>query len=110
MSTDIKSQVVQQIKDACFGLFAIQMDESTDVSFCAQLMVFVKYIYNGAFKEEFLFCSGLETNTKATNIFEKASSFFESEDLERQNLVGCCTDGAPAMLGCHSGFQTLVKQ
>ena len=110
MSNDIKTQVVQQIKDAPFGLFAIQLDESTDVSSCAQLMVFVKYIYNSAFKEEFLFCSALEINTKATDIFEKASSFFESEDLEWQNLAGCCTDGAPAMLGCHSGFQTLVKQ
>ena len=26
-----------------------------------------------------------------------------------QNLCGVCTDGAPAMLGCHSGFQTRVK-
>ena len=42
MFNDIKSQVVQQIKDAPFGLFAIQLDESTDVSSCAQLMVFVK--------------------------------------------------------------------
>ena len=25
-------------------------------------------------------------------------------------LCGVCTDGAPAMLGCRSGFQTLVKQ
>ena len=110
MFNDIKSQVVQQIKDAPFGLFAIQLDESTDVSSCAQLTVFVKYIYNGAFKAKFLFCSALETNTKATDIFEKVSSFFESEDLEWQNLAGCCTDGAPAMLGCHSGFQTLVEQ
>ena len=51
MSNDIKSQVVQQIKDAPFGLFTIQLDESTDVSSCAQLMVFVKYIYNGACNE-----------------------------------------------------------
>ena len=98
-----------KLKMLLFGLFAIQLDESTDVSSCAQLMVFVKYIYNGAFKEEFLFCSALETNTKATDIFEKVSSFFESEDLEWKNLAGCCTDGAPAMSGSHSGFQTLVK-
>src|SRR6218665_426279 len=25
-------------------------------------------------------------------------------------IIGVCTDGAPAMLGCRSGFQTLVKQ
>src|SRR6218665_282241 len=25
-------------------------------------------------------------------------------------IIVVCTDGAPAMLGCRSGFQTLVKQ
>ena len=75
ISSDIKSQIVQQIKDAPSGLFAIQLDESTDVSSCAQLMVFVKYIYNDAFKEEFLFCSSLETKAKAEHIFENVSFF-----------------------------------
>ena len=37
---DIKSQVVQEIKTAPFGLFAIQLDESTDISSCAHLMVY----------------------------------------------------------------------
>ena len=73
-------------------------------------MVFAKYVYNGAFKKEFLFCSSLETNTKAADIFEKVSSFFESENLEWKNLAGCCTDGAPVMLDCNSGFEALVKK
>ena len=109
MSDDIKSQIVQQIKDAPFGLFAIQLNESADVSSCAQLMIFVKYVYNGAFREEFLFCSSLKTNDKAPDIFKKVSSFFQSEYLERKNLAGCCTGAAPTMLGHNSGFQALVK-
>ena len=109
LSDDIKCQVVEEIKNAAFGLFAIQIDESTDISSCAQLMVFTKYIYNDLFKEEFLFCSSLETTTKAADILEKVSTFFQSENLEWKNLVGCCTDGAPSMFGCHSGFQALVK-
>ena len=27
-----------------------------------------------------------------------------------ENLAGCCTDGAPAMLGCNSGFKASVKR
>ena len=73
-------------------------------------MVFVKYVYNGAFKEEFLFYSFLQTNAKAEHIFEKVSSFFEFEHLKWKNLAGCCTDGASAILGCNSGFQALVKK
>ena len=110
LSDDIKCQVVEEIKNAPFGLFAIQIDESTDISLCAQLMVYTKYIYNDTFKEEFLFCSSLETTTKAADILEKVSTFFQSENLEWKNLVGCCTDGAPSLLGCHSGFRALVKR
>ena len=48
--------------------------------------------------------------TKAVDIFEKVSSFFESENLLWENLRRCCTDGAPAMLGTKSGFQAYAKK
>ena len=57
-----------------------------------------------------LFCSCLEKTTKAIDIFKKVSSFFESESLLWENLCGCCTDGAPVMLGTKSGFQAYVKK
>ncbi|XP_064468647.1 zinc finger BED domain-containing protein 5-like [Ornithodoros turicata] len=43
MADDIRDQVVQQIKSAAFGLFSIQLDESTDVASCSQLLVFARY-------------------------------------------------------------------
>ena len=110
MAADIKDQVVQEIKSAAFGLFSIQLDESTDVDSCSQLMAFVRYVHLNGFKEELLFCSRLEKTTKAVDIFEKVSSFFESENLLWENVCGCCTDGAPAMLGTKSGFQAFVKK
>lgn len=110
MSEDIKKQLVEEIQIAPFGLFSVQLDESTDVESCAQLLAFVRYVNNGRIKEEFLFCSALETTTRASDILEIVSQFFETEGLLWKNLCGCCTDGAPAMLGCNSGFQTRVKQ
>ena len=104
LSLDIKSQVVQEIKTASFGLFAIQLDESTDSSSCAQLLVYARYVCNNAFKEEFLFCSAFETTTKATDILNKVTTIFTIEGLDWKNLAGCCADGAPAMLGCNLGF------
>ena len=45
MANDIKEQVVTEVKDkALFGLFALQLDESTDVSSAPQLMAFVCYV------------------------------------------------------------------
>ncbi|XP_067943030.1 protein FAM200C-like [Watersipora subatra] len=69
IANDINDQVVQQIKLSPFGLFAIQLDESTDVASCSQLMVYARYVHNEEVKEEFLFCLPLEATTKAKDIF-----------------------------------------
>ena len=56
MSVDVKQQVIAELKKAPFGKFAIQLDESTDVIACAQLLVFVPYVSGEDFKKDFLFC------------------------------------------------------
>ena len=38
------------------------------------------------------------------------NKFFDEHNLKWKHVIGICTDGAPVMLGCHSGFQTLVKE
>ena len=110
LSNDILSQVVQEIKETPTGLFSIQLDETTDVTNFAQLLVYVRYIKNKKMKEEFLFCKPLQTTTTATDIFDLINNFFEEHSIEWKRLCGVCTDGAPAMLGCKSGFQALVKR
>ena len=81
-------------------LFSFQLDESTDVSSCSQLPVFVRYINTGDIKDEFLFCSALETTTKADNVMEKFQLFLQDEDIQWENVCGVCTDGAPDIRGC----------
>ena len=60
-------------------------------------------------KEDFLFCKPLQTSTTAADIFDLIDNFFKEHSIECEKLCGACTDGAPAMLGCKSGFQSLVK-
>uniref|UniRef100_K7G174 Uncharacterized protein n=1 Tax=Pelodiscus sinensis TaxID=13735 RepID=K7G174_PELSI len=108
ISQNISEQVVDEIKKS--PLFAIQLDESTDITLCSQLMVFARYMVEEDFKDEFLFCKTLDTTTKAQGVMEIVNNFFEVHGLDWVNLVGVTTDGAPAMLGSRSGFQTLVKQ
>jgi hypothetical protein len=88
MVINIKDQVVQEIKSAVFGLFSIRIHELTDVASCSQLLVFARYVHSGSFKEGFLFCSLFETTTKASDILEKVSSFFELEIFFRVMSVG----------------------
>jgi len=53
-----------------FLMFSFQVDEAVNVTSCAQLLVFVKYILSGDIKEKLLFCKELQTTTSA-NVLEK---------------------------------------
>jgi hypothetical protein len=57
MSEDVKSQVIANNKDA--KLFAIQLDESTDITGKAQLLALRKFVCNGDITEQFLSCKPL---------------------------------------------------
>ena len=108
MSEDVKKQVVNEIKAS--PMFSFQVDESTDVSSCAQLLVFVRYIRSGDIKEEFLFCSELDTTTTSADIMKKIKTFFEATGLQWKDVCGFCTDGVPAMLSSRSGFVKKAKE
>ena len=110
MSDDVKQQVIAEIKGASLGKFALQLDESTDVAACAQLLVFVRYVNGEDFKEDFLFCHTLDSTTRGEDIFNEVSNFFEREGLSWNNVCACTTDGAPAMLGRRSGFRGKVTE
>ncbi|XP_067949419.1 zinc finger BED domain-containing protein 5-like [Watersipora subatra] len=90
-------------------MFAIQLDESTDVASISQLMVFARYVHRETIEEEFLFCSPLTETTTAADVMNLVSNFFSKEHLDWGKLIGVCTDGAPAMLGCRAGFAQLVE-
>ncbi|XP_076031971.1 zinc finger BED domain-containing protein 5-like [Oratosquilla oratoria] len=63
-----------------------QLDASTDVTSCSELLVFVRYIHSGDIKDEFLFYSALETTTKAGGVMKKVSTYFQDEDLQWENM------------------------
>ncbi|XP_070409531.1 zinc finger BED domain-containing protein 5-like [Nothobranchius furzeri] len=57
MAQDIKSQLIDRVKR---GKYALQLDESIDVANSAQLLVFVRYSFDGKLHEDMLFCTTLE--------------------------------------------------
>ncbi|XP_067941116.1 protein FAM200C-like [Watersipora subatra] len=107
-SADIKRQVIENFKSS--PMFAIQLYEFTDVASISQLMVFARYVHIDAIEEEFLFCSPLTETTTAADVMNLVFNFFSKEHLDCGKLIGVCTDGAPAMLGCRAGFAQLVKE
>lgn len=74
MSTDVKQQVTDEIKAS--PMFSIQLDESTDVASCSQLLVFVRYLDMEDVKEEFLYWNVSETTATAQDVMDSISKFF----------------------------------
>ena len=62
----IKCQLNDRVKRK---KFALQLDESTDVSGSAQLIVFVRYITNGKPEEDLLMCASLLGTRTGEDIF-----------------------------------------
>ena len=108
MSENIKSKVISKINSS--PVFALQLDEITDVSNLSQLLVYIRYVADDRISEEFLFCQPLEIASKAADVFQVLMDFFDKTELSWSKLVGVCTDGAPAMIGANSALVSLIKQ
>ena len=52
----------------------------------------------------------METTATAQDVMNGISKFLKTQGLQWEKLCGVYTDGAPAVLGCKSGFQVKVKE
>uniref|UniRef100_A0A673H030 HAT C-terminal dimerisation domain-containing protein n=1 Tax=Sinocyclocheilus rhinocerous TaxID=307959 RepID=A0A673H030_9TELE len=102
MAQDIKCQLVDRVKK---GKYALQLDEFTDVSNSSQLLVLVRYSFDGKFYEDILFCTPLEGTCTGEDIFTKLDNKLKEDGLSWSKCIGVCTDGAGAMLGEKKGLK-----
>ncbi|XP_060786508.1 zinc finger BED domain-containing protein 5-like [Neoarius graeffei] len=80
MANDVKKTLIERIKNSRY--FAIQLDETTDVADLANLLVYVRYEYDGVAQEDFLFCKSLETRTTSEQIFQLLNKFIQEHGLD----------------------------
>jgi zinc finger BED domain-containing protein 5/7/8/9 len=107
MSQDIDDQLREhftQLNDEFTKFWALQIDESADISSKAQLLAFLRIIRNGQIENQFFFCSELKETTTGQNIFELVNQNVESRGLKWGKCISICTDGAPSMQGRRIGF------
>ena len=107
MSEDIKFQLIDRLKT---GFFALQLDESTDITNKSQFMVYVRYCWESEMIEDFLFCHAMPTRTTGEEVFKVLDSFLLQSGLLWSQCIGICTDGAASMTGIHSGVVGHVKK
>jgi hypothetical protein len=90
--------------------FAIQLDESTDITGKTQLLAFSKFVHNADIIEQFLFCKPLPETAKYQDILEAVDINFSCHDSSWKSCISICTEGAPSVLGSLKGFVALAKQ
>jgi len=92
-------------------LFALQLDESTDILNNSILLTYVRYIDQDEsdMREDILSISELPMHTNSSKIFKVLNGFIEDRVLEWKNCIGVCTDGAACLTGRNSGLVTKIK-
>lgn len=97
MSEDIVKNVNEKLQ--MDNKFAIQLDESTDISGKSQIISFIRFVNENEIIEQFLFCRELQTTTTGTDIFKAVNNYFEENNMLWSNCISICSDGAAAMTG-----------
>lgn len=108
MAVDIVDQVVEKLKLS--GSFALQLDESTDVSGEGQLIAFVRYRDISEINEHILFCKKLTGSTTGKDVFHVIDTFFSEHNLDWKSCIHVCTDGAASMTGRVKGLIAQIKK
>lgn len=106
MANNIEDTLMVRLSKS--DMFAIQLDESTDISKKAIMLVFVRYLLEDQIFEDFLFSCEL-LQTRAEDIFTALNDFFNKHDITWTKCVGLSTDGAKSMAGHKTGLQARVK-
>ncbi|XP_042205956.1 SCAN domain-containing protein 3-like, partial [Homarus americanus] len=84
MSCDVEVQLVEKLK---YTNFSIQLDESTVRDSEALLMAYVRYVDNGEFIEDMLFCEALETTTIAIDKYKKLKTYLDDKQIPMENII-----------------------
>ena len=92
-------------------LYSLALDESTDQSDTAQLVILIRAIdENFNIIEEMLNLGHIKGITTGKDIYEFVDLSLDKFNIDRKNIYSITTDGAPALTGKHNGFITLFKE
>ena len=80
MSEDILATLVGRMIKSEF--YSLQADESTDVANLANLLVYVRYLFEGTVQEDFLFCRPLATRTTGEEIFNLIDMLMRTNGID----------------------------
>ena len=110
---DLGDNIENTLKDklsAC-ALYSLALNEGTDQSDTAQLVIFIKEIdENFNIIEEMLNLCHIKGTTTGKDIYEFVNLSLDKFNIDKKNTYPITTDGAPVLTGKHNGFITLFEE
>src|SRR4029434_2363953 len=107
LAADVRGQQVVKLPKADY--FALQLDESTDMSNDPVFSVCV-VVYQNEMQEEFIFCKQLPGGKKSSEIFKVIDNFFREQDIPWPKCVAMCPGGARAMYDALHAWRMLLPK
>jgi hypothetical protein len=106
ISSCIEEDIDRFLNNSLF--FGLLLDESTDISSCKNLIVYIRLIVNhGIFETHFFKLLEVECQVTGQNLY---SLLKESRKIPISKCVGLATDGARAMTGKENVLAALMKK
>lgn len=110
LTKDVLAQLDEALHKA--PCVALAVDESTDVTDNAQLLVYVRFFNKdkNIFCEDLLGLTPLQTSTRGEDIYLAIKEMLIKRGIEPKQVVSVTTDGAPAMIGREKGAVGRLKK
>jgi hypothetical protein len=108
LSSDMETQLIERLKKT--KTFALQIDESTDISNSAILTGFIRYVHEEEIIEDLLMVRDIPTYTTGLEVFNSMDKYFSDNGLNWKWVVGLCTDSDAAMTGKNSGVAARISK
>ncbi|GCB81770.1 hypothetical protein scyTo_0021884, partial [Scyliorhinus torazame] len=107
MGKHVQDEIVNQINNLDMKYYSIIVDSTPDLTHVDQLVIVVRYCYNGKPCERFLTFLPIE-NHSFPNLFNKIQVLSEHK-LSLENIRGQSYDNTSNMKGSEKGLQALFK-
>lgn len=91
---------------------SLAIDESTDVTDNAQLLVYVRFFHKDKKElcEDLLGVAPLETHTRGEDIYAAIKEILRKRGIDMKQVACVTTEGAPAMVGKERGVLPWLKE
>lgn len=108
LAKDITEQLLDRLASCTY--FSVALDESTDITDTAQLLVYVRAV-NSNFEvtQELAGLASLHGRTTGLDIFNGMKSVLERFNIQWSKMRSMTTDGAPSMVGKEIGLAGQMK-